>query len=181
MFILAIVLLVLLVLLVLWMHLGTPRNEYLKSNITVYTGSDTSTGIDPSTYPIKVSIPGVGKQNVYPIAVHDDEYPKDKCKILKITTAKGKSFYGHVVNRCDRKDANCKNRYKNGAQYLVDLFYKNSKDYTNRGLKYDVNKGTIESTNHKVSANDLGKKHWNKWLTKNHVTQSNGYTCEDCC
>jgi hypothetical protein len=152
-----------------------------KANITVYSGSQTSTGIDPSSYPIKVSVPGVGKVPVYPVAVHDDEYQKDKCKIIKVNTGK-KSFYAHVINRCNRKDKNCKNRYKNGAQYLIDFYYNKSKDYKNRGLKYDVNKGRIQQTGKKVSALDLNKKkHWHEWLTKNHVKRTNGYTCKDCC
>ena len=154
--------------------------EFYKTNITVYSGNETSTGINPDTYPISVHIPGVGKKSVYPIAVHDKEYKKDRCKIIKVTKGTT-SFYGHVVNRCNKKHPNCKNRHKKGAQYLVDFYYKDEKDYKKQGLKYDVNPGKIEHTNHKVSALDLDKKHWHSWLTKNHVMRSNGYTCDGCC
>ena len=179
--IIIIIVLCILVLTLFYMH-QQHQTEYLKSNITVYSGNETSTGIDPDSYPIKVSIPGVGKKTVYPVAIHDDDYAKDKCKVLKVTTKKGKVFYAHAINRCNRKHPNCKNRYKNGSQYLIDLYYKKDSDYKNRGLKYDINPGSVDSTNHKVSALDLNKKkHWHGWLTKNHVLQKNGYTCRDCC
>jgi hypothetical protein len=151
-----------------------------KANITVYSGDDSSSGIDPATYPIRVSIPGIGKVSVYAVAVHDDEYQRDKCKIIKVSTGKS-SFYGHVVDKCDRKDSQCKNRYKGGAQYLVDFFFRKSNDYKNRGLKFDMNKGYVEQTGQKLSALDINKKHWHGWLTKNHVKRTNGYTCNDCC
>ena len=174
------IVLLLLCVLVLVFHVEAHLLEYLKSNITVYSGNETSTGINPDKYPITVSIPGVGKQKVYPVAIHDADYQKDKCKILKVTTRGGKTFYAHAINRCNAAHPNCKNRYRNGAQYLIDLYYKKSSDYTNRGLKYDINPGTVDSTNHKVSALDLKGK-WHKWLTSNHVTGKKGYTCKDCC
>lgn len=174
-------LLVITLVLLLLLKQPQPQHEYLKSNITVYSGNETSTGINPDSYPFTVSIPGVGKQKVYPVAIHDDDYQKDKCKIFKVTTKKGKVFYAHAINRCNKKHPNCKNRYKNGSQYLIDLYYKKDQDYKNRGLKYDINKGSVDSTNHKVSALDLNTKHWHGWLTKNHVLQKNGYTCRDCC
>ena len=156
------------------------KPKSMTGNVTVYTGSETSSGINPDSYPITVNIKGVGKKKVYPIAVHQDEYMRDKCKILRVR--KGKTdFYGHVVNQCKRSDPSCNNRFKNNASYLVDYYYKNANDYKARGLGNTINRGyTIEDTGQRISAAKLSKKNWHGWLTKNHITNPS-WNCPLCC
>jgi hypothetical protein len=163
--------------------LSRKKNNKKKSytgNVTVYEGSNTSSGINPKTYPVTLDLKGLGKKKVYPIAVHQKEYDRDKCKILRVR--KGNTdFYGHVINRCKGSDPDCQNRFKSNANYLVDLYYDKPKDYTSLGLGNTINKGfTIQDTGYKASALSLPKKHWHSWLSKEHVTNPK-WNCDLCC
>ena len=58
---------------------------------------------------------------VYPVAVHQDHAAQHLWKVLLIKGTRVKPFYGFVVDICDRGDSECKNAYKNGLHFLIDI------------------------------------------------------------
>lgn len=144
------------------------------ANLTVFDDAETSTGIKPSAYPIKYK--GV---NVYPIAVHHDEYARDRCKILRVTKENGTFwFYGHVVDLCNRKDADCVNKRANGRNYLVDL---HGKFAARLKVPRSITKIRVVDEGKRLSTALLPKRFRAAWLTDNHIRRTNGYTCDFCC
>lgn len=87
-----------------------------EANLTFYDDAKGGTGIKFDAYPIKWN----SKANVYPIAVHQSHFQKYAYKVLEVK-ANGKTFYGHVADMCDKDDASCKNAFKNGKSFLIDL------------------------------------------------------------
>ena len=61
-------------------------------------------------------------KKVYPVAVHHDHAPTHLYKVLELRGDKvTPGFLGYVSDICDRKDGACKNAYKNGLKFLVDI------------------------------------------------------------
>lgn len=99
------------------------------ANITFYDnvrGDDNGigkAGVILKNYPISV------RHNrriiLYPVAVHHDHFKQYRYSVLVIspTPSSGlKPIYGHVVDLCDRKDAECnKNVAAGGRNFLIDI------------------------------------------------------------
>ena len=101
--------------------------SWFNVNTTYYGRNDGSTGISyPGVLVMKYPIKWKKGRLVYPIAVHEKDWPRWSCKILEIKLPNGRTILGHVVDLC--RDSDCrgccsKNISVQGSStgFLVDI------------------------------------------------------------
>ena len=107
---------------------GAPisNGDWQKTNISYYGQSaadDNGEGfIGVNLFKLGQSGLQFNGKKVYPVAVHHDHAPTYLYKVLEVRGDKvTPGFLGYVSDICNRKDSSCKNAYKNGLKFLVDI------------------------------------------------------------
>lgn len=117
------------------------------ANLTFFDDAQGGTGVKFSAYPIKWN----GK-DVFPVAVHQQHFQEHAYKVLEVRVEKtGKVFLGHVVDMCDKDDGPCKNAFKNGRSFLIDL---HKTGWNASGLKTGIESSTYKVVG-RITPNDL--------------------------
>lgn len=96
---------------------SVPPGQWIDTNITFFDDPSGFSGVDLYKY---------GKQSfngkpVYPCAVHHDHAAEFLWSIVEVQGKGLHPVYLHVLDICNRADAPCTNKNKNGLNFLVDV------------------------------------------------------------
>ena len=93
--------------------------DWKKTNVTFFDDPSGFAGVDLFAHGKKgLTFDG---QTIYPCAVHHDDAAEWLWSVLDLRGDGMNTTRLHVVDICDRKDAPCTNRNKNGLSFLVDV------------------------------------------------------------
>lgn len=92
---------------------------WIDTNVTFFNDKSGFSGVDLFEYG-KKSI-SFNNHKLYPCAVHHDDAADFLWSVVEVEGSDLKRVYLHVLDICNRADAPCTNRDKNGRKFLIDV------------------------------------------------------------
>jgi len=98
---------------------GASPGIWIDTNVTFFDDPSGFSGVDLFSYG-KKAVTFNGKR-LYPCAVHHDHAAEYLWSVVEVQGDGLNPVYLHVLDICNRKDAPCTNKNKNGRNFLVDV------------------------------------------------------------
>jgi hypothetical protein len=144
---------------------NTTSGNWQKTNVTYYgqtpadDNGDGFSGVD--LFKLGASGLQFNGKRVYPVAVHHDHAAEYLYKVLELRGSKvTPGFLGYVVDICNRSDSSCKNAYKNGLTFLVDIHKTGFEASGNRNNGQDFTTGEFRVVG-RIAPSTLPMNVWN--------------------